>query len=87
MRRRKQGQPASPLVTRPRVGEIFDFEINDEWPYYNTSENYNVTIRDPQNITYNYTAPVAVTPHYIRYTRPSFTDAWCTLGPDDIQHN
>jgi hypothetical protein len=85
MRRRNNGQPTSPL-TRPRVSEIYNYTITDTWPYYNTSEVYNVTERDPENTTYEYIKPYTPTP-YIYYSRPSYTTAWCSHGPDDVQHN
>ena len=85
MRKRRQGHPTSPLAS-PRVGELFPYTINDEWPWYNTSETYNVTIRDPEERGYNYTAPTVVYPRTY-YSRPSYDEAYCTQGPDDIQHN
>ena len=44
LRKRKKGHPTSPL-TRPRVGELLPVTILDEWPWYNTSETYNLTKR------------------------------------------
>lgn len=85
MRKRLHGHPTSPLE-RPRVSEIYNYTINDEWPYYNTSEIYNVTIREPENVTYDYNGPQILYPvNY--YSKPSFTNAFCTKGPDDVQHN
>ena len=61
-----------------------DYTVSDTWPYYNTSETYNVTIREPEpEYHYEYHEPYTMSP-YIYYRRPAYTNAWCTMGPDDI---
>ena len=85
IRKRSKKQPTSPL-NRPRVEELRPHTINDEWPWYNTSETYNVTEREIEEEGYDYRGPQAVH-HTTYYSRPAYDKALCTQGPDDIQHN
>jgi len=65
---------------------LFNYTINDEWPYFNTSESYNFTDRIYWADNYTYTNPATYTETNY-YTRPSYLNAWCSKGADDVQHN
>ena len=69
-----------------------NYTINDEWPYFNTSEAYNFTDRIFWADNYTYANPATLSnltelneTNY--YTRPTYTNAWCSKGADDVQHN
>ena len=80
--RKVQGRPSSPLRQNPRVQQDFNDTIDKDW----TDEDFDIVPRDPENITYTYDAPLVLNSS-IYYTRPSYTNAFCTNGPDDVQHN
>lgn len=77
--RKEEGHASSPLRKDPRVLQDFNDTIDTEW----TDEDFDIVPRDPENITYTYDAP-QVLDSTLYYTRPSYTDAFCSYGPDDV---